>query len=1219
MKKKILSLLVLLTLLISATLFTTSVAYADDVNAYTVKFMLDETTEYQSAEVEENKFITIPETPEKDKNVFNYWKLEDGTKFSFKKRITADYYADIANEDGEICLYAEWEQVVFTVTFKVEGEVVSVQEVQKGTSAVEPSTVVCEGKEFVRWDKNTMVVEEDMVVEAVLAPIYYTVSVYADEEFVGSAKIKHGEDATFINGLTIPEKEHYTFNGFIGETECIVKNGVIYVDYTPAEYTVTYMADDATFGAPMSALYGESTPMPSTFPEKAGHVFAGWYLDDALYNFNTTLTGNITLTARFIPIEKPKYSVTFYDYNGNQYGGTQLISEGSSAIEPGHPLRPGYDFIGWSEDFDSVSGEMHVYPTYKLNYYTVNVYDYQGKIATYEVQYGGSVTVDSALIRTQAGYEFIGFDTSLKNITGDTDINAKYRALTFAVKFYNDNNQPACGTQVVKYGESAKAPKVSKAGYKFIGFKNMDTGAMNDYDVITDNTNYIAVYEVITFTVNFIEDGVNKYTVSVEHGKYAPMYTYEKEGYVFGGWFTDEALTTQFNFITGIESDVVLYAKWTEIKKPVYTATFIVDGEVYNLQYVEQYERVLTPSIPVKEGYTFVWWEVEEYGYIWRANETIRETIYDSNLTFIAVFEEITYQVKFIYGKGISVNSGPLSTIVYVKYGEDATAPTNVNKDGYTFVKWDKDFTNVKSNMTVTALYTVNEYKVEFVDSDGNVIATQMVEYGSSPQLIANPKKEGYTFSGWKNTTDYNRDFTFDYEVKYDVVIRANFSINSYKLTYYINGEKYKEETLIYGQVINPIKGPSYNDDYARWDGWGEIPSHMPAHNVSVHGTKYEYKYYTLTLCIDGNVYREYSIREGRNTPTIYNPTNLDETIVFIGWGEIPSTLTEDVRIDAQIQKLGYYKIYYYLEGEIFKVETVLEGKSIYNTNQYKDEIEATFDETKIFNGWKFTENKMPAHDIDVHANIEYKAYYKLNYYLNGTIYKSFSILNGTKLEGTEYQLGTPTLPEYHIFTGWREKLPYNMPKEDVNIYGNSRELLEHNVTFKIDGEVYKVIKVREYSAIPLPEYPEFDGTKWVIGWKSVPSTMPSYDIEIGAELIYLNDIELVHREGTENGVAVHYLDVKITGVVNFVAIKFKIDTKYPSEAILNDEFASYNPDNHMLVYASGEVITEDTIIATFASGTRLNWNSLSSFEIYTINDDGEIVKTVCYFNGNKH
>ena len=68
MKKKILSLLVLLTLFASAMLFTTSVAYADDATTYTVYFMLDETTEYQRVEVEENKYLLIVNASNTDKD-----------------------------------------------------------------------------------------------------------------------------------------------------------------------------------------------------------------------------------------------------------------------------------------------------------------------------------------------------------------------------------------------------------------------------------------------------------------------------------------------------------------------------------------------------------------------------------------------------------------------------------------------------------------------------------------------------------------------------------------------------------------------------------------------------------------------------------------------------------------------------------------------------------------------------------------------------------------------------------------------------------------------------------------------------------------------------------------------------------------------------------------------------------------------------------------------
>lgn len=1213
MKRKFLALLVLLTMLVSATFFTTSVAFAD-TTSYTVKFMLDETTVYKTDTVEENKFITVPETPTKDDSVFNFWKLEDGTVFKFNKRVTAD----MVDENDELVLYADWEKLVFTVTFMVDGDVVSVQEVKKGTSAIAPNSVTCpEGKEFVRWDTNTEVITEDLTVSAVLRDIYYTVNVFADDEFVTSSKVKYGEDATFLNSLTLPEKEHYTIEGFIGETEKIVKNGNVYVNYVPVNYTVNYVANDAPFDEPVAVPYGEVTPMPLTTPEKAGHIFAGWFLNDEFYNFNTTISGDITLTAKFIPIEKPKYIVTFYDHNGEQYGGVQTITEGGSAITPGHPYREGYKFVGWNTDFSVVTENLDVYPMYSVNTYTVTVTDYTGVIAEIDVLYGESITFDSSLVNEQAGYEFIGFDGSFRNVTKDTVINAKYRAITYTVKFYNDNFRAVGGTQYVKMGESAKAPNVSKEGYVFVGWKNMDTDAMNDFDSISGDSNYVAIYEAITFTVTFIENGAILHTATVDYGKYAPFYNYLKDGYIFSGWFTDENLQIPFDFSTVVYKDITLYANWTEnTALQSFSVIFYVDDKVYSEQVIPYNGKIVMPSNPEKLGYTFKGWDVDVRGFYF-AGESISFT--NENYVITAEFDAITYKVTYVYGRSLSGGDTPYKTTLYLHYGETPVFDGNVEKDGYTFIGWDKTVETVTKDVVITALYKINQYTVTFVDNDGNVIATQSVDYKSCAQILPTPKKEGHTFSHWINTTDYNRDFTFDYEVKYDVTIKAYFTINSYKLTYYIDGAKHKEITMTYDQVINPLTPPSYNPDMRLWLGWSEIPERMPARNVDIHGTTYEYKYYNLTLYIDGEVYREYSIREGKNTPNIYTPSNLPEYIIFKSWGEIPSVMpSEDVRIDAEIQKLGYYKLNFYLEGELFKVETVLEGKSIYNSNQYKDEIEAMFDETKIFNGWNFPENKMPAYDLRIDANITYKAYYNLNYYLNGVLYKSFTLLDGTKLEDTEYDLGTPTLPEYHIFQGWT-KLPYNMPKEDLKIYGTSRELLEYTVTFKIGTEVYKEIKVREYSEIPLPEFPELDGTKWVTGWKAVPSTMPSYDIQIGAELIYLNDIVLEHREGYIDGVPVYYLDVKITGVVDFVAIKIMIDTKYPSEAILDDNYASYNPENHMLVYASGEVITEDTVIATFVGGTRLNWNTLGTFEIYTINDAGEIVKTVCYSNGNKH
>ena len=63
---------------------------------------------------------------------------------------------------------------------------------------------------------------------------------------------------------------------------------------------------------------------------------------------------------------------------------------------------------------------------------------------------------------------------------------------------------------------------------------------------------------------------------------------------------------------------------------------------------------------------------------------------------------ETTYTVTFY-----DWNNAVLKTQT-VQQGQSATAPANPTREGYTFSGWDKAFTNVQSNLTVTAVYTQN-------------------------------------------------------------------------------------------------------------------------------------------------------------------------------------------------------------------------------------------------------------------------------------------------------------------------------------------------------------------------------------------------------------------------------------------------------------------------------------------------------------------------------
>jgi uncharacterized repeat protein (TIGR02543 family) len=84
-----------------------------------------------------------------------------------------------------------------------------------------------------------------------------------------------------------------------------------------------------------------------------------------------------------------------------------------------------------------------------------------------------------------------------------------------------------------------------------------------------------------------------------------------------------------------------------------------------------------------------------------------------------------------------------------VEEGTSATAPANPTREGYTFTGWDVDFTNVTSDLTVTAQYTVNSYTltINYVYANGGTAATaysQSYNYGAS-YSVTSPSVTGYT------------------------------------------------------------------------------------------------------------------------------------------------------------------------------------------------------------------------------------------------------------------------------------------------------------------------------------------------------------------------------------------------------------------------------------------------------------------------------------------
>lgn len=83
-----------------------------------------------------------------------------------------------------------------------------------------------------------------------------------------------------------------------------------------------------------------------------------------------------------------------------------------------------------------------------------------------------------------------------------------------------------------------------------------------------------------------------------------------ENGWTFGGWYTDTAFATAYDFNTAVTADLTLYAKWTQngTQPPAptyYTVSFNMSGHGTQItgQTVEDGSKATKPTNPTESGY----------------------------------------------------------------------------------------------------------------------------------------------------------------------------------------------------------------------------------------------------------------------------------------------------------------------------------------------------------------------------------------------------------------------------------------------------------------------------------------------------------------------------------------------------------------------------------------------------------------------------------------
>ena len=158
--------------------------------------------------------------------------------------------------------------------------------------------------------------------------------------------------------------------------------------------------------------------------------------------------------------------------------------------------------------------------------------------------------------------------------------------------------------------------------------------------------------------------------------------------------------------------------------------------------------------------------------------------------------------------------------------GSTITLPEAPAKEGYTFSGWGEvPETMPAEDVTVSGVFVANKYLVTF-KVDGEVVASDSLEYNSAIVVPEAPVKEGHTFSGWSGVAET--------VPAHDVIYEGGYTINSYLLTYSVDGETLLSMPVVYGGGIPTLNVPA-KEGYT-FSGWGEVPETMPAEDVTIEG-----------------------------------------------------------------------------------------------------------------------------------------------------------------------------------------------------------------------------------------------------------------------------------------------------------------------------------------------------------------------------------------------
>lgn len=221
-------------------------------------------------------------------------------------------------------------------------------------------------------------------------------------------------------------------------------------------------------------------------------------------------------------------------------------------------------------------------------------------------------------------------------------------------------------------------------------------------------------------------------------------------------------------------------------------------------------DYAIIPDAPDYEGYDFIGWLPSISGV--GVSEPITQDI-----TFTA-----TYSIKRC-SITIEDYDGTILNSFIVDYGCLFSTDIVPDRVGYSFSGYSSKSgyilgEPVCSDVVLVATYQINKYIVTFSDYNGDIISSDVVEYGTRVVTPSDPSLVGHSFIGWSCSKN---GYGIDSVVDCDLEFIANYSLNSYIVNFYdFDNTLLNSVNVSFGYSINSRDIPNVSRIGYSFDSW---------------------------------------------------------------------------------------------------------------------------------------------------------------------------------------------------------------------------------------------------------------------------------------------------------------------------------------------------------------------------------------------------------------